>query len=149
MILSQRSLSLTSHNLAANPHIERAVSVTTLLRLTELSVSIIQLRIWQTPCCFHPLNFHSLRRNHVHRSVHQPNLIDLSNNNNKNSGFVSITEASTFWHRVVVFVRFCYAAILVPAAGGDLIVFWFGGDHGREGFDLHIRRRIKCPDDYE
>jgi hypothetical protein len=37
----------------------------------------------------------------------------------------------------------------VPAAGGDLIVFWFGGDHGREGFDLHIRRRIKCPDDYE
>ncbi|WJX63275.1 hypothetical protein P8452_48185 [Trifolium repens] len=46
-------------------------------------------------------------------------------------------------------VLFCYAAILVPAAGGDLIVFWFGGDHGREGFDLHIRRRIKCPDDYE
>ncbi|WJX61056.1 hypothetical protein P8452_46307 [Trifolium repens] len=137
MILSQRSLSLTSHNLAANPHIERAVSVTTLPRLTELSVSIIQLRIWQTPCCFHPMNFHSLLD------------IGVGCDFCENSGFVSITEASTFWHRVVVFVRFCYAAILVPAAGGDLIVFWFGGDHGREGFDLHIPRRIKCPDDYE
>ncbi|WJX51431.1 hypothetical protein P8452_37631 [Trifolium repens] len=119
MILSQRSLSISlCHDLAAS---YRALCLD--LSTKDLGDTVL----------FSPSELPQPPSNKIRFFTFNPL---------KNLGFVSIAEASAFWHRVVVFVRFCYAAISVSAAGGDLIVFWVASD-------LHILRRIKCPDDYE